>query len=150
MVLRISLRDLLLLKTKGRCAVFFDWQPKIIFWVCLLRSRLKLIFHGKTKSSISLKSLFSLLPDALLSWVNTKIDILTFDDKPSKKSLMQIQNKSGPRIDRWGAPASNFPWKMFDQKAHPFCFLLIRKLENLFHKSPYISFLTTLKIRNLC
>ena len=43
----LTWETLLLLKSKGGCAIFFNFLLNIISWACLLRSGLKVIFHYK-------------------------------------------------------------------------------------------------------
>ena len=60
-----------------------------------------------------INSLFSSLADPLISWVIKNRDVswsdnLTFDNKPSYKSLIRIKNKSWSRIVPSGTPPSTF------------------------------------------
>ena len=47
MFLRKGLKDIIIVENKDRCVSFIDLQMKIISLVCLLESRLKLIFYRK-------------------------------------------------------------------------------------------------------
>ena len=56
-VWKLTWETLLLLKSKGGCVTFFNFQLNMISWVCLLQSGLKVIFHWKAQSFIFSRSL---------------------------------------------------------------------------------------------
>ena len=78
---------------------------------CLVGSGLKHIFHWTAHSPIFFKSLFRSVFEASIFLTTEKSEVLSannlgFDAKFSDKSLIQIKNNRGPRIEPWGTPAS--------------------------------------------
>ena len=86
-------------------------REKISSCACLVGSGLKLIFHWKTHSPIFFKSLFRSIFEASTFLTTEKSEVssannLGFDAKLSDKSLIEIKNNCGPRIEPWGTQAS--------------------------------------------
>ena len=127
-------KTLLLLKTKDGCGSFFILQLKITSWACLLGSGLKLIFHWKAHLLIFFRSSFNSLAEPFTSLTNENNDVsaaksFTLEDISSAKSLIQIKNDSGRRIDPCGTPA----WTLVQDEFCPWrttlCFLLLKKIK---------------------
>ena len=89
----LTTETLLMLKNKGGCASFFNFLLNIISWACLLRSRLKVVFHRKTESLIFFRSLLNSIADVFISCTTknreeSSANNLAFDNKPFDKSFM--------------------------------------------------------------
>ena len=85
----------------------------MISWACFVGSGIKLIFHCRVHSFISERLLFNRLAESviILTAENSGVSSaksLTLELKPLDKSLIQIKNSKGPRIDPWGTPALTF------------------------------------------
>lgn len=80
----------------------FQFPTKINFFIFLAKIRIETYFPLGDPNINFFKPLFSSLANTLMSNVIKKRDLLlansvTFDDKSSNKSLVQVKNKSGPR-----------------------------------------------------
>ena len=72
----------------------------------LLAFGLKLIFHWNPSDFIFFRSSFKLFADKVISWKPTKKEVssassLGLKSKLSEKSLINTEEKRGPRIDPW-------------------------------------------------
>ena len=106
----------------------------MISWACFAGSGLKLIFHTIAHSFILKRSLFNRLAQSLILGTTensneSSAKSLTFEFKPLGKSLMQIKNSKGPRIDPWGTPTLTsahyecWPFSVFySSKNYPYYF----------------------------
>ena len=108
---------LLLLKHKGGWQTVFSFLKKITSWACLLRSRLKLIFHWQAHCFTLARSLLSSEVIITESWITEKREVssakrLVLEDKPSAKSLTNIKNNNGPRMEPWGTPKALWSLKL--------------------------------------
>ena len=89
----LTWETLLLLKNRRGCVAIFSFLLNIISWDCLLRSGLKVNFHGKAQSLTFFRSLFNSIANAFISCTTKNREVLpannlAFDDKPSDKSLI--------------------------------------------------------------
>ena len=89
MFLRKGLKDIIIVENKDRCVSFIDLQMKIISLVCLLESRLKLIFHWKAHFFQVIINSFT---EVFTSYTAENIDVslaksFVLEDKLSDKSL---------------------------------------------------------------
>ena len=115
------------------------------FWACLVVSRLKFIFYWVAHLLILTRSLFRLFPDVWVSWCITEnkdvssAKSFALDERPSLRSLMQIKNNKGPRMEPWGTPVLTF----FHVENCPLkttrCFLCFKKSRKRFSKFPDLS-----------
>ena len=76
---------------------------KMTSWACFVGSGLKLIFHCRAHSFILERSLFNRLVETII-WTTENSDVsstksFTSEFKASGKSLLQIKNVKGQRID---------------------------------------------------
>ena len=73
-----------------------------------------------------------------------------FEGRFSAKSLIQIKNNSGPKIEPWGKP----PWIFFQLDVCPLrttlYFLFLKQSSKIFSKLPDIPFCFNLKTRPSC
>ena len=137
-------KTLLLLKTKDGCGSFFILWLKITSWACLLGSGLKLIFHWKAHLLIFFRSSFNSLAE------NNDVSSATKFYKSSAKSLILIQNNSGPSIDPCGTPTLTLVEDEFCPLRTTLCFLLLKKSDKICNRSPKILFCFNLKISPSC
>ena len=131
------------LKTKGGCDTFFNFLLKMTSWACLLRSRLKLIFHWKTQSLIFFKLLFSSFAEVVMSCVKEKKDVssannFALEDRSPEKLFMYIKNNTGPKKEPWGTPAVTFRHSDVWPLRITLCFLSLKKLDKRFKRLPDI------------
>ena len=105
---------------------------KMILWACFVASGLKLIFHCRAHSFILERSLFNRLAESVILWTTENSDVssikcFAFEFESLGKSLMQIKNNKGPRIDPCEKPALTSAY----DKCWPFnttlCFLQLKK-----------------------
>ena len=89
--------ETLLLKRKGgwQTLVWFLWFSRKNYWACLLRSRLKRIFHWKAHCFILARSVLSFDVIITDSWIIGKRAVssaksLVLNNKPSAKSFIYI------------------------------------------------------------
>ena len=112
-----------------RFATDWMWSLEFVF----VESGLKLIFHCTAHSSILEKSLFSRLTESLILWTTESSDVssaksLAFEFKSLGKSLINIKDSKGRRIDPWGTKCWNngstkipkqilkYSWSAFNEK----------------------------------
>ena len=128
-------------------AILMDitYQEKITSWACLLRSRLKLVFHWIAQLFLLSKSWFNLFADKCLSFITDKSDVsssnsLGFQTKLSGRSFTYIKKSSGPRIEPWRTSASIFAHFECWPFKTTLCYLLFRKLVKVSSKLPFNPF----------
>ena len=121
----------------------FQFPTKINFFIFLAKIRIETYFPLGDPNINFFKPLFSSLANTLMSNVIKKRDLLlansvTFDDKSSNKSLVQVKNKSGPRNQFCAVRCCSLSTTI--------CFILLRKSVKTVNKFPNISYFLCSKI----
>ena len=110
----------------------FLFRENITSCACFKGSGLKLIFHWWAHASIFFKSLLISVAEVFRSRTTENKEVslaksFGFEDRFFAKTLIQIRNNSGPKIETWGTPA----WIFFELDICPLrtthCFLFLRK-----------------------
>ena len=122
-----------------------SFLEKITSCACLLGSGLKLIFHWNAHLFIFFRSSFKFFADKVISWTTEKKEAssansLGFETKLSERSLINIKEKRGTRIDPWGTPALTLTHEEYWPFQMTLCFLASRKSIIKFNKLPLTLF----------
>ena len=73
-----------------------------------------------------------------------------FDDRPSARSLIYIEKRSGPSIEPSGTPAMTSAQEEVCPLRTTICFLFLQKFDNRFKRLPDMPFCFSLKIIPSC
>ena len=135
----------ILLKFNDGWFGLLSFLEKITSCACLLGSGLKLIFHWNAHLFIFFRSSFKFFADKVISWTTENREVssansLGFEIRLSKRSLVNIRRKRGPRIYPWGTPALTIAHEEFWPFKTTLCFLASRKSIIKFNKSPLTPF----------
>ena len=64
-----------------------------------------------------------------------------FDERPSARSFIYIENRSGPSMEPWGTPTLTSSQEEFCPLRTTLCFLFLKKFDNSFKRLPDETFM---------
>ena len=143
---------LLLINTSGECGFALDFRLKMTSCACFFRIWVETHFPLKRPSIYLCQVAIQFKSRGIVIMITENKDALSanslaFEDNPSDKSLIYIENNNRPSMEPCGTPALTSD----QSKTSPFnktlCFLFLRKLHKRFSKLPNISFCFNSKMR---